>query len=120
MDLRTAFTRLRPWCLKAAALLHVCVFAVSARVLFPWGPVGIAIGVWLCLSAVGLWRRRLWAWRVALLGNIAIVVSAAVILLETGGLQLFSTISAVAIVDVILLGLGQSALEFTLPPAPPA
>ena len=120
MDIRTVFTRLRPWCLRAAGLLRVSVFAVTARVLFPWGAIGIAIGIWLCLSAVGLWRRRLWAWRVALLGDIAIVVSAAVMLVEAGDLQLFSTISAVAIVDVVLLGLGQTALEFALPPPPPA
>ena len=120
MDIRTAFTRIRPWCLKAAALLRICVFAVTARVLLPWGAVGIGIAIWLGLSAVGLWRRRLWAWRVALLGDIAIVMTAAVLLLEAGDLQLFSTIAAVAIVDVVLLGLGQAALEFTLPPPPPA
>jgi hypothetical protein len=67
-----------------------------------------------------MWRRRIWAWRVALLGDIVIVVGGAVLLLESGDLQLFTTIAAVAVVDVVLLGLGQSALDFALPPAPPA
>jgi hypothetical protein len=120
MDLRTALARLRPWCLRADGLLRIAILAISARMLLGGGALGIAIGIWLCLSAVGMWRRRIWAWRVALLGDIVIVVGGAVLLLESGDLQLFTTIAAGAVVDVVLLGLGQSALDFALPPAPPA
>ena len=120
MDLRAVLVRIRPWCLRVDTLLRVAVLAVSARMLVTGGGLGIAIGLWLCLSAVGLWRRRLWAWRVALLGDVAIVVGGAMVLLEAADLQMFSSIAATAVVDVVLLGLGQAALDMSLPPAPPA
>jgi hypothetical protein len=119
MDLRTALARVRPWCLRVDALLRVGALAVSARMLISGGWIGAAVGLWLTLSAVGLWWRRVWAWQVSLLGDIAIVVGGAMMLVESENLQLFGTIAGIAVVDVVLLGLGQSALETPAPPPPP-
>ena len=120
MDLRAALERVRPWALRADAVLRVGVLAVAARMLVNDGAVGILIGIWLALSAVGVFWRRVWAWRVSLLGDIAIVVGCAMTMLESDNLQMFSTIAGTAVVDVVLLGLGQSALEIPqFPPPPP-
>ena len=121
MDLRAAIVRIRPWCLRAAALLRLGVLAVSGPALVREGALGISIAVWLCVSAVGLWWRRVLFWRGALLVDIAIVVGGAIVLLEASDLQLFSTIAATVVIDVALLGFGQAALELPPPPqGPPA
>ena len=115
-DLRTILARARPWCLRAASVLRIVALAVSARALLKFDLIGIAIALWLCISAGGLWWRRVWAWRLALLGDVVIVVGGAVMLVESGDLQLFGAIAAVAAADTVLQGLGQAALAVPPPP----
>jgi hypothetical protein len=119
MDLRAALERVRPWALRADGALRVVALALAARMLINSGAVGILIGIWLALCAVGVFWRRVWAWRVSLLGDIAIVVGCAMTMVESDNIQLFSTIAGVAVADVVLLGLGQSALEVPQLPPPP-
>jgi hypothetical protein len=110
-DLFAIYVRARPWFLRAAALLRIAALAVWGRLLLGGGGVGIAIGVWLVVCAVGLWWRRTLLWRLALLGDIAVVIGGAVKLLDAGDLQLFAYIAGAAAIEVVLLSLGQPALD---------
>src|SRR5881394_719773 len=110
MDLRALFTRLRPWCLRGAAVLRAGALVVAAPLLLHDGVIAVLIGLWLLISAVGLWWRRIWTWRIALIGDTVLVVGAAVRLLESGDLQLFSYIAGATVIDVVLLSFGQAGL----------
>jgi hypothetical protein len=110
-DLRAALPRIRPWVLRAAAILRAGALVTSARLLSHAGAVGLVIAVWLAVTGAGLWRRRIWPWRAALLGDIALVLGMAFALLETADLQLFTVIASAAVADILLLSFGQLALD---------
>jgi hypothetical protein len=115
-DLRTTFGQMRPWLLRVAALLRVVVIFVAGGHLVHAGWPGMTVLALFGICALGLWRRRIWPWRIALLVDIALVVYYAVKLIDTGDIQLFSYISATAVFDIVLLGLGQETL---IRPGPP-
>lgn len=118
MDLRALFARIRPWCLRAAGLLRAGALVVAAPLLLHDGAIAVVIAVWLLVSAIGLWWRRIWTWRLALIGDTVLVVAAALKLLESGNLQLFTYIAAATVADVVLLSFGQAALDPGGPPPP--
>jgi hypothetical protein len=107
--------RSRPLFLRAASLLRVGALLVSARLLHEGGALGVTIGVWLAGSAIGLWWRRIWPWRLALWGDVVLVVAGALTLLDAGDLRLFSYIAGAVVLDVILLGVGQAGLDPGMP-----
>jgi hypothetical protein len=107
--LKLKVEKIGPWFLRAAALLRVAALGVAGLALYNAGAAGITLAAVLALSAVGLWFRRVWPWRVAVVVDIALVIFFAIALIDTGDLRLFSWIAAAVTVDVGLLGLGQAA-----------
>lgn len=114
-QLRAFFVRLRPWFLRAAALLRLVALAVAMPLLLHGGWLAILIALWLVGCAAGLWRRMIWPWRLALIGDIALVIGAAVKLMDAGNLHLFEYIAGAAAAEVVLLSLGQAALDPGVP-----
>jgi hypothetical protein len=108
--LKPRVERIGPWFLRAAALLRVAALGVSGLALYNAGGAGIALAAVLALSAVGLWFRRVWPWRMAVVVDIALVIFFAIALIDEGDLRLFAWIAAAVIADVVLLVLGQAAL----------
>src|SRR5262249_33985772 len=111
MDLLALFARIRPWCLRAAAPLPAAAPAVPPPLLLHAGAIAVLVAGWLLISAVGLWWRRIWTWRLALIGDTVLIVVAALRLQESGDLQLFTYIAAATVADVVLLSFGQAALD---------
>jgi hypothetical protein len=110
-DIRALMIRLRPLFLRAAVILRVGALVVASRLLLDGDVLGIVIAVWLAGTAIGLFWRRIWTWRLALIGDVVMVVAGALTLLEAGDLRLFSYIAGAAVIDVVLLGVGQAALD---------
>lgn len=108
--------RVRRWCLRTAAVSRLVVLAMTGVSLWRSGGAGVALVCTLIVSAIGIWFRRPWPWRAALLTDIVVVVFFAVKLIDSNDLQLFCTISGAAVLDVVLLGAGQGALARPQPP----
>jgi hypothetical protein len=112
-ELRVRVEKIGPWFLRAAALLRVVVLAVSGFALYQAGGAGLALASVLALSAVGVWFRRVWPWRAAVVLDIAAVIFFAAALIdsgETSSLRLFAYIAGTVTADIVLLGLGEAAL----------
>lgn len=110
--------RLRPWSLRVAALLRLVVVAIVGARLYQAGLSGMVLGLLFVGCAIGLWFRRTWPWVVALVLDIVVVIYYAVTLVESPDVHLFTFVAVAAVMDVVLLSVGQSTLAPTGPPPP--
>ena len=118
--LTAVLLRVRPWCLRAAALLRLAAVAVAVPTLMRGGVGALLLALFAAACAMGLWRRMIWPWRLALAGDVVLLIVGAVILLQSEDLALFGYIAGGVTLDVILLSVGQAALDpgVTMPPTP--